>query len=61
VNPGVLALVLGVVVTILGIVVSIAADAGGAVLIIIGLLGGIWGVRGILRARGTGIKPPTQP
>jgi hypothetical protein len=58
-NPSALALVLGLVITIVGIGVTFA-NGGGALLIIIGLVGVIWGVRGI-RARGTGIKPPTQP
>jgi hypothetical protein len=49
------------VITIVGIIVTIATHGGGAVLIIIGLAGVIWGVWRILRARGTGIKPPTQP
>ena len=56
-NPGVPALVLGVVLFIVGV----AVGGSGLVLIFIGLPSIIWGVWRILRARGTGAKPPTQP
>jgi hypothetical protein len=54
-------LALGVVIFIVGIVVTSLVGAGGVVLILIGLVGVIWDGWRILRARGTGIKPPTQP